>query len=120
MDIRFRFWDHDEERYDYFTLQTVKMYWDILNRHLLNGSKPEQYIGLKDVNDIDIFVGSYHIENEDSLMLIAFNEGSFGYNIYDLNNDGSWSFIEFAEMSTHYYNAMDFSKNINEHPEVLK
>jgi uncharacterized phage protein (TIGR01671 family) len=77
-----------------------------------------QYTGLKDKNGKEIYEGDYS-KSETELYLVVFKDGLFGYNIYDLNNDGSWSFIEFEDMGCYYYNEMDFTLNIYENLELL-
>lgn len=79
-ETRFRFWDEIEERYDYFTLNTITMYRDILDKHLLEGRTPEYFSTFSDRNNNHIFEG--HIlnigeEGHEKPCEVIFSDGCF-------------------------------------------
>jgi len=135
-EIKFRIWfpnikifmPYDEKVFNLMDVTNGKLVYncddwlesnDDLEYYDDEGYELNQYSGLKDKNGKEIYEGDYSID-ENTLYLITFKNGSFGYNVYDRNDDGSWSLIEFETMESYYYDKMDFSKNIYENPELLE
>ena len=56
-ELKFRAWDIENKKYDFFTMGNIVAYKEVFTSHLLNGNTFEQYTGLKDKNGKEIYEG---------------------------------------------------------------
>ena len=119
-EIKFRAWDTQLKTYTYsgYGSKTWAIFAKRTNcpRFII-----EQYTGLKDKNDKEIFEGDYNIDYDDgTIFIITFKDGCFGYNIYEIYERNHKEFIEFQSIENYHHDSMDFLQNIHENPELLK
>lgn len=87
--IKFRSWDDKENKFWYFSLQEMlerrMNYRGSFDEKILAGEKT-QYIGVSDVNNVDIYEGDI-LEDEEDFYIVRFDEkrSSFVLDVYGVS-----------------------------------
>ncbi|BAP30158.1 TIGR01671 family protein [Chryseobacterium sp. StRB126] len=129
-EIKFRFWDVKEFLFiPWISIRSANLY-DYLNKN--ESINPQQYIGEKDKNGVEIYDGDifkFYVGSR-ALRKVIFQSGSFG--VVGVTDDREKTFTEFIPFATmnqslieqgiydEINSLIEVVGNIHENPELLK
>ena len=113
-EIKFRVWDYHSNKYinDYITGTSLSLNDLFKNGSIVNGKNSlvfEQYTGLKDCNDVEIYEGDI-LKAKTNIGYVKYNEEECSFEVCTLDWD-----IKFIE-----YSCWKVIGNIYENPELLE
>jgi uncharacterized phage protein (TIGR01671 family) len=74
-ELKFRVWDETVKKFDHLDLNDLD-YSDVIIRNALNNPLKQQYTGLKDKTDMEVYEGDIVTDNE-QVLCIEFLQGCF-------------------------------------------
>ncbi len=118
-EIKFRVWNYKENKYH----MPFKNCSTTYNLNYFENTKhvcyPQQFSGLV-INENDIYEGDYD-EDEETIAIVVFKNGSFGLDLYYKCDNGKIRFELFEQFGMFELSDYSFDKNIHDNPiEVIK
>ena len=110
-DIKFRVWDKWNKKIVYFNVSNPAIA-DIECLSIFKNIEKQQYTGLKDKNDVEIYEGDIlkvHSYTVTGLGKVGFNKGSFVFNKFEYP----------TSQVLHSFSEIEVIGNIYEHPHLL-